>query len=120
MAQKNNTGTMNNEQLLSLAPQLLELLKGVQQVELQNVTLEIGDLEFFIPTSAFSPLLNPPLPTPVLLNKPTELIRESYVPLTTDYPGTIREVTLGATKSQGGSRSKTITCLLYTSDAADE
>lgn len=100
---------MNSEQLLSLAPQLLELLKGVQQVELQNVTLDIGDLEFFIPTSAFSPLVNPPVTAPVLLNKPAELIRESYVPLATEYPGTIREVTLGATKSNGGSRCKTIT-----------
>lgn len=109
MVQKNNNGTMNNEQLLSLAPQLLELLKGVQQVELQNVTIEIGDLEFFIPTSAFTPLLKPEVPYPVLLKKPTELIRESYVPLNMEYPGKIREVTLGATRSQGGSRSKTIT-----------
>ncbi|MHB8163070.1 MAG: CO dehydrogenase/acetyl-CoA synthase subunit delta [Methanoregula sp.] len=108
VAQKNNSG-INSEQLLSLAPQLLELLKGVQQVELQNVMLEIGDLEFFIPSSAFAPLLTQPQVTPVLMQKPTELIRESYVPLITEFPGKIREVTLGATKSQGGSRSKTLT-----------
>jgi acetyl-CoA decarbonylase/synthase, CODH/ACS complex subunit delta len=108
VAQKNNSG-INSEQLLSLAPQLIELLKGVQQVELQNVMLEIGDLEFFIPSSALAPLLAPPQATPVLMQKPTELIRESYVPHTTEYLGKIREVTLGATKSQGGSRSRTLT-----------
>jgi acetyl-CoA decarbonylase/synthase complex subunit delta len=41
--------------------------------------------------------------------KPAELIRESYAPLEISYPGRIREVTLGATKAGGGSRSKTIT-----------
>ena len=109
MAQKNTPGPLNSEQLLALAPQLLELLKGVQQVELQNVTLEIGDLEFFIPSSAFAPqhhLIHAP---PAAIQKPTELIRESYEPLVTEYPGKIREVTLGATKAQGGSRSRTIT-----------
>ncbi len=109
VTQKNKPGALNSDQLLSLAPQLLELLKGVQQVELQNVTLEIGDLEFFIPSSVFSPPFSSALPLPVSKQKPTELIRESYVPLRTEYPGKIREVTLGATKSQGGSRSKTIT-----------
>lgn len=109
MAQKNTPGPLNSEQLLSLAPQLLELLKGVQQVELQNVTLEIGDLEFFIPSSAFSPQYHPTLVPPAAIQKPTELIRESYVPLVTEYPGKIREVTLGATKARGGSRSRTIT-----------
>ena len=109
VVQKNNNGTINSEQLLSLAPQLLELLKGVQQVELQNVTLEIGDLEFFIPSSGFASLLTQSQANPVLMQKPTELIRESYVPHTTEFPGKIREVTLGATKSQGGSRNKTIT-----------
>lgn len=109
VTQKNKPSALNSDQLLSLAPQLLELLKGVQQVELQNVTLEIGDLEFFIPSSVFSPSLSPALASPVSLQKPTEPIRESYVPLTMEYPGKIREVTLGATKSQGGSRSRTIT-----------
>ncbi|MFA6225803.1 MAG: CO dehydrogenase/acetyl-CoA synthase subunit delta [Methanoregula sp.] len=109
VAQKNKPGTMNSEQLLTLAPQLLELLKGVQQVELQNVTLEIGDLEFFIPSSVFAPLISPALAPPVSIQKPTELIRESYVPLITEYPGKIREINLGATKAQGGSRNKTIT-----------
>lgn len=109
VVQKNTNGALNSEQLLSLAPQLLELLKGVQQVELQNVTLEIGDLEFFIPSSVFTQQIHPTLVPPVSIQKPTELIRESYIPLISEYPGKIREVTLGATKAQGGSRSKTIT-----------
>jgi len=111
VAPKKTDISTDNEKLLALAPQLLELLKGVHQVELENFSMEIGDLELFIPsfggmqpsgiTTAGFPAAAPA--------KPTELFRESYKPLEFTYPGKIREVTLGATRAQGGSRSKTIT-----------
>ena len=111
MAQKRIDLTTDNEKLLALAPQLLELLKGVHQVELENFTMEIGDLELFIP--AFGNMPAPALSSagiaPFSPPKPTELYRESYKPLEISYPGKIREVTLGATRAEGGSRSKTIT-----------
>jgi acetyl-CoA decarbonylase/synthase complex subunit delta len=93
--------------ILNLAPRILELLKGVNQLELENFSMEIGDLDLFIPSSGF----NYPFPAaePVSPARPTSLIRESYHPHRTEYPGRIREVTLGATRSQGGSRSTTIT-----------
>nr|WP_321352735.1 CO dehydrogenase/acetyl-CoA synthase subunit delta [uncultured Methanoregula sp.] len=111
MAQKRIDVSTDNEKLLSLAPQILELLKGVRQVELENFTMEIGDLELFIP--AFGGMQPQPVSTPGLAvkapAKPTELYRESYAPLEFSYPGQIREVTLGATRAEGGSRSSSIT-----------
>jgi acetyl-CoA decarbonylase/synthase, CODH/ACS complex subunit delta len=110
VAQKNTKGGLNNETILNLAPQLLELLKGVNQLELENFSMEIGDLDLFIPSSGFThPSLAPASAAPAAPLKPTSLIRESYHPHRTEYPGKIREVTLGATRSQGGSRATTIT-----------
>jgi acetyl-CoA decarbonylase/synthase complex subunit delta len=108
VAQKNNNTRIDGEQLLSLAPQLLELLKGVQQVELENFSMDIGNLELFIPTGSFMPGHPSAAPEPAR-TKPTELFIESYVPPAIDYPGKVREVTLGATRAEGGTRSRTIT-----------
>lgn len=95
--------------VLSLAPRILELLEGVQQLELENFSMEIGDLDLFIPSQQYSlGGLSPPR-TPTLPQKPLELVRESYHPHTASYPGHIREVTLGATKADGGSRARTVT-----------
>lgn len=108
VAQKNHKNQLIHEQLLTLAPQLLELLKGVQQVELENFAMDIGNLELFIPmgrtTDALDTVSNPNKPV-----KPTELIPDHCVPHITEYPGKIREVTLGATKSNGGTRGRTVT-----------
>jgi acetyl-CoA decarbonylase/synthase complex subunit delta len=103
------TEQANEVDVLSLAPRILELLQGVQQLELVNFSMEIGDLDLFIPSqspphSLQSVSLHPPLP-----QKPTQLLRESYQPRSARYPGHIREVVLGATKADGGSRSRTVT-----------
>ncbi|NMB77864.1 MAG: CO dehydrogenase/acetyl-CoA synthase subunit delta, partial [Methanomicrobiales archaeon] len=73
--------------------------------------MEIGDLDLFIPSSGFSvPAAIPPAPAaPQPPSRPTSLIRESWTPVLPEYPGKIREVTLGATRAQGGSRSHTLT-----------
>lgn len=112
MARKNpdNGPSLNAEQLFALAPQLRELLQGVHQIELEQFSMEIGDLELFIPTSCSTPPVPhtaaPPLQVMV---KPTALIPEFYTPPEVTFPGSIREVRLGATKAEGGSRSGTIT-----------
>lgn len=106
MTQKNTENGPDNEGLLNLAPQILELLKGVNQLELENFSMEIGDLDLFIPSGGFSSPVSAPAP---VRSRPTTLIRESYTPVMTKYPNAIREVTLGATKSGGGSRGSTVT-----------
>jgi acetyl-CoA decarbonylase/synthase, CODH/ACS complex subunit delta len=95
--------------MLNLAPRILELLQGVRQMELENFSMEIGDLDLFIPSREFAHpprSSSPPLQIP---QKPVDLLREPYQARSAQYPGHIREVVLGATKSDGGSRSRTIT-----------
>ena len=104
-----DTVPVNGNDVLNLAPHLLELLQGVQQVELENFSMEIGDLDLFIPSRDLSHILNPATLQPVLLKKPAELLRETYNPRVVQYPGHIREVVLGATKAEGGSRARSIT-----------
>lgn len=41
--------------------------------------------------------------------KPTELIKTEFVPPIETYPGKVAEVKLGATRSEGGTRGKTVT-----------
>jgi len=108
VTQKNTKEGSNNESVLSLAPQLLELLKGVNQVELENFSMEIGDLSLFIPSSGFSAPAPAAVRNPARI-RPTMLIKEQYTPLMTEYPAKIREVTLGAKKAEGGSRATTVT-----------
>ncbi|MFX1319341.1 MAG: CO dehydrogenase/acetyl-CoA synthase subunit delta [Promethearchaeota archaeon] len=51
------------------------------------------------------------IPTPGLSipKRPTQLLKAQFKAPLSEYSGQIREITLGATKGQGGSRSKTIT-----------
>ncbi len=89
-----------------LGQRLLSLLSGVEQVEFENFKMEIGDLEFFIPVGiggAQGIALSDQPP------RPTALIREGFDPQTVSYPSSIREVTLGATQKDGGSRASTVT-----------
>ncbi|HII98416.1 MAG TPA: CO dehydrogenase/acetyl-CoA synthase subunit delta [Methanoregula sp.] len=108
MAQRNPKDGTGNEGILNLAPQILELLKGVKELELENFSMEIGDLDLFIPSNGFCAPAAAPAPAPAR-PRPTTLIREPYSPVMTKYPGRIREVTLGATRSGGGSRGSTVT-----------
>jgi acetyl-CoA decarbonylase/synthase, CODH/ACS complex subunit delta len=111
MAHKKNKDAdpVDRTDILSLAPRILELLEGVKQLELENFSMEIGDLDLFIPSNSLAHPHPPYLPPLSLPQKPTELLPETYQPRTARYPGRIREVTLGATKAEGGSRARTVT-----------
>ncbi|HIJ05804.1 MAG: Acetyl-CoA decarbonylase/synthase complex subunit delta [Methanomicrobiales archaeon 53_19] len=89
-----------------LGERLLSLLSGVEQVEFENFRMEIGDLELFIPVGISGV---PGIVLPEDPKRPTELLQEGFSPVAEKYPGSIREVTLGATKKDGGSRGSTIT-----------
>lgn len=92
---------------------LLELLgiEGKREIELEDVEFQIGELVLqpsalaaAVP-KAVKPSVMPALPKV----KPTAILEAPFEPFVQEYPGKIREVTLGATKSEGGSRGKTIT-----------
>lgn len=107
----NNRNNRNNaaDQILALAPHLIEMLDGVQQVELEDFAMEIGDLSLFIPKGAFSSPSPVGTPPAVRHELPENLIPAPFHAKTAEYPGRIREVTLGATKADGGSRGRAIT-----------
>jgi acetyl-CoA decarbonylase/synthase complex subunit delta len=95
--------------------ELLKLLglKGKRDIELEDVELDIGEivLDPSVLSSAALKSLTPSrmkAAAPPTL-KPTTLLEAPFTPFIQEYPGKIREVTLGATKSQGGSRGKPIT-----------
>jgi len=107
----NEKSEKKEEVKLSLGPRLLELLAKLQQIELEDFEMEVENLEIALPSTAIMramPKAAAPAPPVVVKEKPKELIIEEFTPPVEEYPGKVREVTLGATRSEGGSRSKTI------------
>lgn len=107
--------TMGKEEKLDT--KLAELLKllgleGNRDIELEDVELTIGEiiLDPSALTSAALKAITPPkmkaVPPPTV--KPTTILEAPFTPFVQEYPGKIREVTLGATKSKGGSRKPVV------------
>lgn len=87
---------------------LLELLNKLEELELEDVDLEVGDLEIWLQPAAAGTAVTPKVVTPTKA-KPTELLEAKFVPPVWEYPGKIVEVKLGATKSGGGTRNRSLT-----------
>ena len=90
---------------------LLKLLgiEGKGEIELDDVELRIGELVLQPSTLAVAPkAVAPPEVLAPPKVKPTTILEAPFSPFIQEYPGQIREVTLGATKSDGGSRGRTI------------
>lgn len=89
---------------MKVIPRLLELLKNFKEIELENVDIEAGDIELWIQPflKAAAPRA---IPTPPIA-KPTKIVEVEFTRPTRVYPGQVAEVRLGATKADGGSRSK--------------
>lgn len=90
--------------------ELLKLLglDSGRDIELEDVELDIGEivLDPSVLSSAALKAITPPMMkaiTPTTM-KPTTILDAPFIPFIQEYPGKIREVTLGATKSKGGSR----------------
>jgi acetyl-CoA decarbonylase/synthase complex subunit delta len=86
-------------------PRLLSLLSGVEKVELERFTLEIGDLELWIPTGSSPAAVCLPALEKI---KPTSLLPAPFSLPSEEFPGRIHEVRLGATRSVGGSRGRSL------------
>jgi acetyl-CoA decarbonylase/synthase complex subunit delta len=105
------------------ATELAELLmllglEGKREIELEDVELTVGEL-VLDPSALTSAALKavappkmkavaPPTPLAPPKVKPTTILEAPFTPFVQEYPGQIREVTLGATKGEGGSRGKKI------------
>ncbi len=97
--------------LLKFSPELFEALSKLQEVELEDVDLDVGDLEIWLQPSAVAapPRVVAPTVGVPKKAKPAAIIEMEYVPPIETYSGRIVEVQLGATKSSGGTRGKSIT-----------
>jgi acetyl-CoA decarbonylase/synthase complex subunit delta len=94
---------------IKLSPRLIELLAKLQEIELEDFEMSVGDLEILIqPGTVAAPAVAPPKIVPPEKAKPTEIIETEFIPPVETYPGRVVEVKLGATKSEGGTRGKSI------------
>ena len=88
-----------------VAIDLLDILSKFQELELEDVELEVGELELWIQPGSKTVSVTKLEPE----KKPTRILEEGFKPPIMTYPGKILEVKLGATKSDGGSRGKSFT-----------
>ena len=93
---------------LKLSLRLTELLAKLQEVELEDFEMNVGDLEIWLQPGTVAPLIAPPKVVPPAKAKPTTILEAEFIPPVETYPGKIVEVKLGATKSEGGTRGKTV------------
>jgi len=94
---------------LKLTPRLLELLAKLQYIELEDFEMNVGDLEIWLqPGVVAAPTIVPPKVVPPTKGKPTAIIEADFVPPIETYQGKIVEVKLGGTKSEGGTRGKSV------------
>lgn len=97
--------------LLKFSPELFEILSKMQEVELEDVDLELGDLEIWLQPSTVAAYPKGAMPSVASLTrkgKPTNIIEVDFIPPIETYPGRITEVQLGATKGEGGTRGKSV------------
>lgn len=94
---------------VKFSPRLIELLSKFQEMELEDVDIEVGDLEIWLQPGAVAAAPRTAVPTVVPAKaKPTAIIEMDFIPPVEAYAGQILEVKLGATKSEGGTRGKSI------------
>lgn len=101
---------MNGRDLVgAIGPELLALLRTAGRIELEGFNLELDELELRLPSGAFAAPAFGAVPPETGPERPTELLPADFVPTKTDYPGRVREVVLGATRREGGSRARALT-----------
>jgi len=103
-------GEENEEKkrVIKIGPKLLDLLTKLGEIELEDVEINVDELEIVFPPAIGAAGVPPKAVALPKLEKPTTILEVPFAPLVEEYPGRIREVTLGATKGGGGSRGKTV------------
>ena len=109
MAQPDQSTEKANGQS-ALTRKLLELAEKFGEVELDNVTLTADELTFLLqPTIAqVATQVTRPELVPRVGEAIEKLVEVDFAPPRETYPGQVAEVQLGATRSEGGTRGKTV------------
>ena len=86
---------------------ILEMLAKFQQIEFEDVELSFEELEIRMSPGvvAAPPIVTPAAPERV---KPTSLLEAEFEVSLEEYPAQIVEVKLGATRTEGGTRGRSI------------
>ena len=92
---------------LPLGLDILEMLFKFQQIEFEDVELSFDELELRLSPGMVAAPLSVPSAVPVKA-KPTSLLEAEFTLEAEEYPGQIVEVKLGATKTEGGTRGRSI------------
>ena len=93
---------------LGLSPEILELLAKFQEIELEDFQMDVRKMELsFEPGMAGQMMPKLKLP-PALKAKPVSMLQAAFLPPIETYPSSIAEVKLGGTRSEGGTRGKSI------------
>ncbi len=87
-----------------VSERLLELLKKYGEVVLEDVEIVVDELELILRPMAAPPVVK----APPVKEKPKELLRVEFEEPTMEWTGRIVEVKIGATRSEGGTRNKTL------------
>ena len=87
---------------------LFEMLSKFQQIEFEDVELSFEELELRLSPGMVAA---PTVPAPSVLEKakPTSLLEADFNVELEEYPAKIVEVKLGATRTEGGTRGKSVT-----------
>ena len=104
---KDEKNDEEEKKAIRIGPKLFEALSKLGEIELEDVDIDVGDLEIWIQPSQ-SAMMPPRIMLPTEA-KPTHILEADFVPPVRKYPGKILEVKLGATKSEGGTRAKSLT-----------
>ena len=95
---------------LKLSDDLLEALAKFQQIELEDFQMDVKDLEIiFEPGMAGANNAQTQASRRVTGGKPLSMLQVPFLPPIETYPNKITEVTLGATRKDGGTRGKSLT-----------
>jgi acetyl-CoA decarbonylase/synthase complex subunit delta len=93
---------------LKLSKDLLEALAKFQTIELEDFQLDVKELELVFEPGMAGQIM-PKLKLPGLkAGKPTAMLQQAFARPNETYPGKIVEVKLGATRSEGGTRGKSL------------
>jgi acetyl-CoA decarbonylase/synthase, CODH/ACS complex subunit delta len=95
---------------LLFSEELLAVLAKFKQIELEDFQLDAKELEIlFEPGMAATVLPKLRLPTGVAGGKPSNMMQASFLQPIEKYQNSIAKVKLGATKSEGGTRGRSLT-----------
>ncbi len=86
-------------------PEILDILANFEEIELEDVEIEFGELELWFQPGTVAAAPRTLAPPKV---KPINILEAPFTPPIDTYPGQVSEVKLGATKSEGGTRGKSI------------